>query len=61
MKRARFTEEQIIAKPNARWPPNFVHDQFANGRRFRNIVDDVRTVWGPFRIRRSQDGASPEN
>ncbi|MCP1838561.1 transposase InsO family protein [Bradyrhizobium sp. USDA 4538] len=31
------------AKPNARWSLDFVHDQFANGRRFRilNIVDDV--------------------
>jgi putative transposase len=28
---------------NARWSLDFVHDQFANGRRFRilNIVDDV--------------------
>ena len=33
----------IQAKPNARWSTDFVHDQFANGRRFRilNIVDDV--------------------
>ena len=31
------------AKANARWSLDFVHDQFANGRRFRilNIVDDV--------------------
>lgn len=31
------------ARPNARWSLDFVHDQFANGRRFRilNIVDDV--------------------
>ena len=30
-------------RPNARWSLDFVHDQFANGRRFRilNIVDDV--------------------
>ena len=29
--------------PNARWSIDFVHDQFACGRRFRilNIVDDV--------------------
>lgn len=29
--------------PNARWSLNFVHDQFANGQRFRvlNVVDDV--------------------
>jgi putative transposase len=33
----------VEAKPNARWSPDFVHDQFASGRRFRilNIVDDV--------------------
>jgi transposase InsO family protein len=33
----------VEAKPNARWSPDFVHDQFANSRRFRilNIVDDV--------------------
>jgi transposase InsO family protein len=31
------------AVPNARWSLDFVHDQMANGRRFRilNIVDDV--------------------
>ena len=34
---------RVAAKPNARWSLDFVHDQFANGRRFRvlNIVDDV--------------------
>lgn len=33
----------VEAKPNARWSLDFVHDQFANGRRFciLNIVDDV--------------------
>ncbi|NEW90003.1 IS3 family transposase [Rhodopseudomonas sp. WA056] len=33
----------VEARPNARWSIDFVHDQFANGRRFRvlNIVDDV--------------------
>ena len=33
----------VEAEPNARWSIDFVHDQFANGRRFRvfNIVDDV--------------------
>ena len=33
----------VEAIPNARWSLDFVHDQFANGRRFRilNIVDDV--------------------
>jgi transposase InsO family protein len=33
----------VEAKPNARWLLDFVHDQMANGRRFRilNVVDDV--------------------
>ncbi|WP_407185205.1 IS3 family transposase [Bradyrhizobium centrosematis] len=33
----------VEPKPNARWSLDYVHDQFANGRRFRilNIVDDV--------------------
>lgn len=33
----------VEAKANARWSLDFVHDQLANGRRFRilNIVDDV--------------------
>src|SRR6201747_211704 len=33
----------VEARPNARWSLDFVHDQFANGRRFRilNVVDDV--------------------
>ena len=33
----------VEARPNARWSLDFVHDQFANGRRFRilNILDDV--------------------
>lgn len=33
----------VEAKPNVRWSLDFVHDQLANGRRFRvlNIVDDV--------------------
>ena len=33
----------VEAKPNARWSLDCVHDQMANGRRFRilNIVDDV--------------------
>jgi hypothetical protein len=33
----------VEAKPNTRWSLDFVHDQFANGRRFRilNMVDDV--------------------
>jgi putative transposase len=34
----------VEAKEDARWPLDFVHDQFCCGRRFRvlNIVDDVR-------------------
>lgn len=30
-----------IARPNARWSVDFVHDQFAHGRRFRvfNVID----------------------
>ena len=33
----------VEARPNARWSLDFVHDQFANGRRLRilNVVDDV--------------------
>ena len=33
----------VEAQPNARWSLDFVHDQFANGQRFRvlNVVDDV--------------------
>jgi transposase InsO family protein len=32
-----------VAVPNARWSVDFVHDQFAYGRRFRifNVIDDV--------------------
>ncbi|XBC62753.1 IS3 family transposase [Defluviimonas sp. SAOS-178_SWC] len=32
-----------VARPNARWSVDFVHDQFADGRRFRilNVIDDV--------------------
>lgn len=44
-KRATGTRAPLIAVPlpNARWSIDFVHDQFANGRRFRilNVVDDV--------------------
>jgi putative transposase len=44
-RRAVGTRAPILveAKPNARWSLDFVHDQFACGRRFRvlNIVDDV--------------------
>lgn len=33
----------VEARPNARWSLDFMHDQMANGRRFRilNVVDDV--------------------
>jgi len=33
----------VAARPNVRWSLDFVHDQLADGRRFRvlNIVDDV--------------------
>lgn len=33
----------VAARPNARWSLDFVHDQLADGRRFRvlNIADDV--------------------
>ncbi|MER9845539.1 IS3 family transposase [Mesorhizobium australicum] len=44
-RRAVGTRAPILveAKPNARWSLDFVHDQFACGRRFRvlNIVDEV--------------------
>ena len=39
----RVAPPPVIALPNQRWSLDFVHDQFASGRRFRalNIVDDV--------------------
>jgi putative transposase len=44
-RRAVGTRASILveARPNARWSLDFVHDQFACGRRFRilNVVDDV--------------------
>jgi putative transposase len=44
-RRAVGTRAPILveAEANARWSLDFVHDQFASGRRFRilNIVDDV--------------------
>ncbi|EFI52694.1 Integrase catalytic region [Afipia sp. 1NLS2] len=44
-RRAVGTRAPILVEPtpNARWSVDFVHDQFACGRRFRilNIVDDV--------------------
>jgi putative transposase len=37
------TPVPVAALPNQRWSLDFVHDQLANGRRFRilNVVDDV--------------------
>src|SRR6202162_4903759 len=47
-RRAIGTRTPILveAKVNVRWSLDFVHDQFAQGRRFRilNIVDDVTRV-----------------
>ncbi len=44
-KRATGARAPILveAKPNARWSVDFIHDQLANGRRFRilNVIDDV--------------------
>ena len=44
-RRAAGTRAPILieVRRNARWSLDFVHDQFANGRRFRvlNVVDDV--------------------
>ena len=44
-KRATGTRAPLLtmAVPNARWSVDFVHDQFAPGRRFRifNVIDDV--------------------
>lgn len=44
-RRAIGTRAPILveANVNARWSLDFVHDQFAGGRRFRilNVVDDV--------------------
>ena len=44
-RRAVGTRAPILveAKANARWSLDFVHDQFACGKRFRilNVVDDV--------------------
>jgi hypothetical protein len=39
--RERGRQSQL--RPNARWSLDFVHDQFASGRRFRilNIVGDI--------------------
>ena len=44
-KRATGTRAPLLtmAVPNARWSVDFVHDQFAHGRRFRifNVINDV--------------------
>ena len=41
--RGNTRPDLVEARPNARWSLDFVHDQFACGRRFRilNIMDDV--------------------
>jgi putative transposase len=31
----------VVARPNARWSVDFVHDQLSNGRRFRILIDDT--------------------
>ena len=58
-RRAVGTRAPILveAKANARWSLDFVHDQFACGRRFRvlNIVDDVT----PECLERSRTPRSP--
>lgn len=65
-RRAVGTRAPILveAKPNARWSLDFVHDQFACGRRFRvlNIVDDVtRECLPPSRTPRSPAVGLPVN
>jgi hypothetical protein len=37
----------VEARPNARWSTDFVHDQFANGRRLRILNRDCQD----FRVR----------
>ena len=63
-RRAVGTRAPILveAKPNARWSIDFVHDQFACGRRFRvlNIVDDVtRECLAAIKNRNRQAGQHP--
>ena len=63
-RRAVGTRAPILveAKANARWSLDFVHDQFANGRRFRilNIVDDVpRECLAAIPTPRSRASGSP--
>jgi transposase InsO family protein len=60
-RRAVGTRAPILveARANARWSLDFVHDQFACGRRFRvlNIVDDVtRECLAAALLRKSDDG-----
>lgn len=54
----------VVAKSNARWSLDFVHDQFACGRRFR-ILNGLTTsranAWQRSRIHRSPAAASREN
>jgi transposase InsO family protein len=52
----------VEVRPNVRWSIDFVHDQFAAGRRFRvlNIVDDVtKTCLGAIPGTRSPAGGWP--
>ena len=63
-RRAVGTRAPILveAKVNARWSLDFVHDQFARGRRFRilNIVDDVSgSAWRRSPIPRSRASGWP--
>ena len=59
-RRAVGTRAPIVveAKPNARWSLDFVHDQFACGRRFRilNVVDDVTRELTALIARRGKPG-----
>jgi hypothetical protein len=64
-KKAKGTRAPLlkVAAPNALWSVDFVHDQFAQGRRFRifNVIDDV-TMECPaavvgFRVRSSESRA----
>ena len=58
----------VEARPNARWSLDFVHDQFATGRRFRilNVVDEPKVgaatspanVWRRSPTPLSQDAVS---
>lgn len=40
-RKAVGTRAPMDAKPNARWSLDFIHDQFANGRRFRILATNA--------------------